>query len=138
MNDLNNVTMIGRLTRDAELKTTSSGLAICTFSIANNQSRKVGDSWENVASFFDVSIFGKTAEALSKYLVKGKQIALTGELAIDKWGRDGVKHEKCKIKAQSVQLMSGGETSQDKPKDAPMPRDSRPVADDGFADDVPF
>ena len=54
MADLNHVVLIGRLTRDAELKYTSNGQAVCKFSIAVNRRKKNGDQWEDEASFFDI------------------------------------------------------------------------------------
>jgi single-strand DNA-binding protein len=133
MNDLNSVVLGGRLTRDSETKYTAGGLAVCNFSIANNQSKKSGDGWEMVAYFYDVAVFGKMAETLGQYLVKGKQITLVGELSTDRWEKDGVKHEKVKIRATSIQLGHGGDTHSSKPSDS----ETTTVAD-GFADDIPF
>ena len=86
--DLNHVTLIGRLTRDAELKYTSAGFAISNFSIAVNRRRKNGDQWMEEASFFEINLYGKSAESLKQYLVKGKQVAVDGELRQDRWEQD--------------------------------------------------
>jgi single-strand DNA-binding protein len=59
MADLNNLNIIGRLTRDAELKYTANGTAVSKFSIAVNRRRKNGDQWEDEANFFDVTLWGK-------------------------------------------------------------------------------
>ena len=64
--DLNMVAMVGRLTRDAELKYLGSGSAVVNLSIAVNRSKKEGDQWISEANFFDVTYFGKGAEAVSK------------------------------------------------------------------------
>ena len=69
--DINSVVVIGRLTRDAELRYSNSGTAICKFALANNYSRKQGDSWIEETNFFDAVLMGRRAEALHKYLVKG-------------------------------------------------------------------
>ena len=58
MADLNHVTLIGRLTRDAELKYTPGGLAISSFSIAVNRRRKNGDQWVDEVSYFDINLYG--------------------------------------------------------------------------------
>ena len=65
MTDLNHVMLIGRLTRDAELKYTSGGFAISNFSIAVNRRRKNGEQWVEEANFFDITLYGKSAENLS-------------------------------------------------------------------------
>ena len=59
MTDLNRVMLIGRLTRDAELKSIASGQAVCKFSLAVNRRRKNGDQWEDEANFFDVVLWGR-------------------------------------------------------------------------------
>ena len=61
MTDLNHVMLIGRLTRDAELKYTSGGFAISNFSIAVNRRRKNGEQWVEEANFFDITLYGKSA-----------------------------------------------------------------------------
>ena len=70
--DLNSVVLIGRLTRDMELKYTSGGMAIGKFSLAVNRKKKSGEQWVDEASFFDVTCFGRTAENLAQYMTKGK------------------------------------------------------------------
>lgn len=101
-NDINRVTMIGRLTRDAELKSTQSGTALCNFSIANNE--KYGDK-ENV-SYFEAVMWGKGAEALTQYLTKGKKIAVEGRLQQSRWqDKDGGNRSKVVIKVDQVQFL---------------------------------
>jgi len=108
MNDTNHVALVGRLTRDVELKYTQGGMAIAELSIANNQSKKVGESWEDVAHFFDASIIGKRAEALSQYLTKGTQVVITGKLQQQRWEtKDGDKRSKVSILVDNVQLVGG-------------------------------
>jgi single-strand DNA-binding protein len=107
MADINHVTLIGRLTRDAELKYASNGFAIASFAIAVNRRRKNGDQWVEEASFFDINLFGKSAEALKQYLVKGKQVAIGGELRQDRWEQDGQSRSKVVVIANNVQLIGG-------------------------------
>ena len=73
---INHVVLVGNLTRNAELKYTNSGMAISTFSLAVNQRRKKDEQWVDEAHFFDVEYFGKAAEAVNQYLVKGKQVGV--------------------------------------------------------------
>ena len=108
MIDLNHVSLIGRLTRDAEYKVLPSGQAVCNFSIAVNRRRKNGDSWEDEANYFDIVLWGKQADSLNRYLVKGKQIGVDGELRQDRWQQDGQNRSKVVISATNVQLLGGG------------------------------
>jgi len=110
---LNRYICTGHLTRDAELRRTQSGMAIVSFGIAVNDRRKnsqTGD-WEDFANFFDVSCFGDRYEKLSKYLVKGKKIALEGKLRWSQWERDGHKRSKVEIIADDIELLGSKENN---------------------------
>ena len=111
MADVNKWIGIGRLTRDAELKYTAGGTAVSKLGIAVNKRVKKGDEWTEQASFFDVTLWGKMAEGLNQYLVKGKQIAIEGELEQERWEKDGQAHSKVTITASNVQLLGGGQGS---------------------------
>lgn len=80
MSDVNTVTIVGRLTRNAETRITSDGLAIVSFSIASNHNKKRGDHWEREATFVRLSVFGKRAEHLYPYLTKGRLVGIEGHL----------------------------------------------------------
>ncbi len=73
MKDLNQCFFIGRLTRDADLRATSSGLDVANFSLAVNSSEKSGDLWQDKANFFDFAIFGKTAAGVGPCRSRLKQ-----------------------------------------------------------------
>jgi single-strand DNA-binding protein len=105
MEDVNYVVIIGRLTRDAELKYTNSGLAVSSFSLAVNRRKRSGDTWEEEASFFDLALFGKRAEGLNQYLTKGQQVAVEGSLQQDRWEQDGKNRSKVKIITNNIQLL---------------------------------
>ncbi|PIE97718.1 MAG: single-stranded DNA-binding protein [Treponema sp.] len=107
MADVNHVVLIGRLTRDAELRYTSSGMPVCNFSIAVNRRKKVGENWEEEASFFDIVLWGRQGEALNQYLVKGKQVGIDGELRQNRWEQDGVQRSRVEIVASNLQLLGG-------------------------------
>jgi len=158
--DINHVVLVGRLTRDAELKSIASGQAVCKFSIAVNRSRKNGEQWEDEPNFFDVVLWGRRGEALHQYLTKGKMIAVDGELRQDRWQQDGQNRSKVEIVANNIQLLggnsgstgggnynnsgynnqNGGGASQggSAPARASAPADGSAVAEDHFADDIPF
>ncbi|MFA6507738.1 MAG: single-stranded DNA-binding protein [Treponemataceae bacterium] len=157
MADVNHVVLIGRLTRDAELKYTAGGQAVCKFALAVNRRKKTGDQWIEEANFFDVVLWGRSGEAINQYLLKGKQVAVEGELRQDRWEQDGQNRSKVEIQANNVQLLGGGSGSGGSgggnsqsgagsvPREraagpAPQPAQSYPgdAGDDNFTDDIPF
>lgn len=156
MADLSIAVLVGRLTRDAELKYTNSGQAVCHFSIATGSRRKKGDQWVDESSFWDVDLWGKQGESINQYLVKGKLVAVEGTMRQDRWEQDGQTRMKVIISANTVQLLgsnSGGSPSGSQPgsKEAPYggqrdyPSRDRPQgpapqapSPDDFSDDIPF
>jgi single-strand DNA-binding protein len=138
MADINHVVLVGRLTRDAELKYTSSGSPVCRLGLAINRRRKVGDQWEDEANFFDIVVWGRTAEALTPYLVKGKQIGVQGELRQNRWEQDGQRRSRVEVHAFNVQLLgSRGDSAGAGGGESPRPRAEESPQDD-FEDDIPF
>jgi single-strand DNA-binding protein len=149
MVDLNHVVLIGRLTRDSELKYTANGQAVCKFSIAVNRRKKNGDQWVDEPNFFDIVLWGRQGETLNQYLVKGKLVGVDGELRQDRWEQDGQNRSKVEIIANNIQLLGGapggssfGGSSSFGGGSSPARQDSgpapAPAGDDGFADDIPF
>ena len=143
MTDNNNVSINGRLVREAELKYASSGTAILKFSIASNRSVKKGDKWEDEANFFDCTFFGKMAESVKKYLEKGKQVSIIGELVQNRWEKDGKQHSKVEIIVNKLQLL-GSKDEQKQSYHKPEANTPENFQDDsaqfGFGDDssIPF
>lgn len=115
MTDINNLVIVGRLTRDCgsdpngrDFSYTQGGMCIARVSIAVNRSQKQNGQWVDVANFFDVTIFGKTAENLKPYLVKGRQIVVCGHLTQERWtDQNGQNKSKISIIADNVQLAGG-------------------------------
>ena len=108
MADINHVVLVGRLTRNAELKYTNTGAAVSKFSVAINQRRKKDDQWIDESHFFDIVLWGKIAESLNQYLVKGKQVGIEGQLRQDRWEQEGQSRSKVEIFATNVMLLGGG------------------------------
>jgi single-strand DNA-binding protein len=155
MVDLNHVVLIGRLTRDAELKSIASGQSVCKFSIAVNRRKKNGDQWEDEANFFDIVVWGRQGESLHQYLVKGKMVAVDGELRQDRWQQEGQNRSKVEIVANYLQLLGGnpgggggsgynqGGGNQNSAPAASQgqgwqSQGGAAPAEDNFADDIPF
>ena len=113
MADINRTILIGRLTRDAEVSYTPGGMAIASLSLAINRSTKGKDGkWYDEANYFDVKLFGKQAEGLKPYLLKGKQIGVDGYLKQERWEKDGQKYSRVIINANDIQLLGGKDKGQ--------------------------
>ena len=140
MADINNVVLVGRLTRDAELKYTASGQAVCKLALAINRRKKVGEQWEDEAHYFDVVLWGRQGEALNQYLQKGKQVGIQGELRHERWEQDGQKRSRVEIVANNIQLLSGGSGGQGPVSGSygQSKGDDVPPNDNDFTDDIPF
>lgn len=106
-NDLNVVALVGRLTRESELKYANSGSALCRFSIAVNRRKKSGDKWEDEVNYFDCVLFGRSAESLHQYLDKGRQVSIVGELRQSRWEQEGQTRSRVEIFVTNLQLLGG-------------------------------
>ena len=131
-NDLNSVVLVGRLTKDPELKYAASGTAIMNGSIAVGRRVKKGDQWADESSFFDFTYIGKGAEAVHKYALKGGLIGINGELKQERWEKDGQQRSKVVVFVNSFQLLGKKEGQQ--VGSAPQEQ----FQDDGFEDSIPF
>ncbi|WP_028973327.1 single-stranded DNA-binding protein [Spirochaeta cellobiosiphila] len=147
MADINQVVIVGRLTRDAELRYTNTGTAVGRMSIAVNRRRRSDSGSNEETSFFDVVLWGKTAESLNQYLQKGKQIAIQGELRQNRWEQDGQSRSRIEIHAMNVQLLGGGgrgdATGNSRPAEnrstyQPSYQNSSNNGPEPFEDDIPF
>lgn len=106
-NDLNKVTLIGRLTRDPEFKTVNS-TSLANFSLANGRVYVVNGEKREETHFFDCEVWGKLAEIVRDYAKKGKQIAIEGRLQQSTWDTpEGKKASKIKIRVENIQLLGG-------------------------------
>lgn len=110
-NDLNRVTLIGRLTRDPEVKSIS-GTSVANFTLATNRTYTVNGEKREETHFFDCDIWGKLADILKQYANKGKQIAIEGRLQQSVWDApDGKKNSKVRIRVENFQLLGGNASS---------------------------
>lgn len=106
--DLNQFLIIGRLVRDVEIKSTPNGVTVARISIANNQKVKRNGQWQDTTNFFDIVLFGQSANNLAQYLTKGKQIAVSGALRQDRWTDNaGNNRTKISLIASQLQLLGG-------------------------------
>ena len=106
--DLNLVVVIGRLVRDPEVRYTSSGTAIAKFAIANNERIKQNNEWTDYTNFFDIVVWGNQAENCQKYLKKGSQVSIEGNLRQNRWVDQASNQNRSKIEiiASSIQFLT--------------------------------
>jgi len=103
---MNKAHLIGRLTRDIELKQAGQ-TTVGNATLAVDTRRKVNGQWTKEANFFDLVFWDKTAEGLAQYLTKGKQIGVTAEIRQDRWEKDGQKRSTIRFHVQDVDLLGG-------------------------------
>lgn len=101
----NDITIVGRLTTEPTLRYTPNGHAICNFTLAVDRPRKDAEG-NKVTDFFFVETWRKLAENCANYLDKGKLALVNGEAHIEKWEKDGEKHQMFKIAANMVRFLS--------------------------------
>jgi single-strand DNA-binding protein len=150
MGSVNKVILVGNLGRDAELRYTPGGAAVATLNMATTEvwNDKAGQRQEKT-EWHRVVLWGKSAESLSEYLTKGKQIYIEGRLQTRQWDdKDGNKRYTTEIRADRVVLLGGGsggrgggggvarggDETMGAGGHAPAPESSEPLTDD----DIPF
>lgn len=109
---MNRVCLIGNLTKDPELRRTSSGAPVCSLRVAVNTRRKIGDEWQDKPNYFSVSVFGKQGERCAQYLAKGRPVGIDGRLEWREWEGDSGKREAVEIIADDVRFLGGRDDSQ--------------------------
>lgn len=133
---MNVFTFSGRLGRDAEVRYTPSGTAICSFAVANDTG--YGDNKKT--QWIDCALFGKRAEGgLPKHLTKGAQVVVSGEVTLNTYAkRDGSQGASLQVRVNDVDLIGGkGEQRQQQREPARQPAGGGGHAED-FDDDIPF
>lgn len=131
---MNKVIMMGRLTRDPEVSSSTSGTTFARFSIAVD--RKIKVEGQPDADFFTCTSFGKQAEFIERYLKKGTKIVITGRLQNDSYtNKDGQKVNATKIITEEVEFAESKKDGQTEQKTENNDFLSIP---DGIADELPF
>ena len=134
--------IIGNLGRDPEVKEFSNGDSVTNFSVAVTESWKdktSGEKKENT-TWFNVSAGQKLGEICAKYLKKGSQVQIVGKMVHKKYEKDGEKKEFWELRADSMTMLGGRDSSQAAPNPDAKPKAQKP-SDGGFndfEDDIPF
>lgn len=144
--DINVVSLVGRLTRDAEARTTAGGTPVTGMRLAFSTREKTGESWGDKSNYIDVTLWNR--EGLTQYLVKGARIGVAGRLQWREWtANDGTKRQTVEVVAQDVQLLDskqdgGAQPAQAAHSEMPYtpPRHARVEGGGGGGDDdsIPF
>lgn len=137
----NSVVLVGNVTRDIELRYIPSGTAVCDIGLAVNEKVKRGDQWEDEVSFFDCTLWGKTAEVASQYLGKGSPVLIAGRLKQETWEKDGEKRYKVKVICERMQMI-GSKRDSSEPNHQPSRSAEQPHTSQTPArqneDEIPF
>ncbi len=143
--NINSVVLVGNLTKDPELRHTPSGTAVTTLRIAVNDRVKRGEDWTDAAYYFDVTVWGRTAENCAQYLAKGRPVGVQGKLTWREWdAQDGSKRQSVEVVADNVQFLGsrgedgGGQGQQFVPAGAAQPSTDDFPAAAAADDDIPF
>ncbi len=147
----NQVTLMGNLTRDPELRQTPNGQSVCSFSLALNRSYKdkTGE-WQEATDYVDIVAWGPLGERVAQYLTKGRPALVSGRLQSSSWEQDGKKRTKVEVVAQDVTFLGGpggagggdGGSSAPASSTKPAKKDDVVIEDIGDEpinlDDIPF
>jgi single-strand DNA-binding protein len=151
--NINRVIITGNLTRDPELRSLPSGNSVCSLRVACNGRRKNQDTqqWEEVPNYFDVTVWGAQGENCSKFLRRGRGVAVDGRLQWREWtDKEGQKRQSVDIVAETVQFLGGrddagngnGFSSGARATESDVPIDTgdfeRAPAGAGSDEDIPF
>lgn len=151
MPSYNQITVIGHLGSDPDMRYTPQGTAVCSFTLAVNNRKKVDGEWKNVAMWFKVKVWGKQAEPVTQFLYKGRPAMVIGRLDVEEWtdNTSGKQRMTFVIDGANVIFLgeSGGEGGGARPQDtassgerprAATPPPSAPAAPAISDDDIPF
>ena len=141
--NINSVVLVGNLTRDPELRHTPSGTAVTTLRIAVNDRVKRGEEWTDAAYYFDVTVWGRTAENCAQYLAKGRPVGVQGKLTWREWdAQDGTKRQSVEVVADNIQFLGGRDGGGGEQQFVPTGAAATQASDDFPAaaadDDIPF
>lgn len=136
----NRIILVGNLGRDPELKYTTQGTPVCHFTMATNEKRKdKSGEFQDIVTWFRVTLWGRQAETASQYLTKGRPVYIEGRLRVDEWtDKDSKARYTLEVHATDMQFI-GGARSDDSPSPGQRPAPTEaPSEHDAVDDDVPF
>ena len=139
MASFNKVILMGNLTRDPDVRATgASGMKVARLGLAVSERRRDRNGqMQDFPVFVDVDAWDRLAELCGQYLVKGSSILVEGRLQMDTWEKDGVKHQKLKVRASTIKFLPKGERLQGAAASRPA-EPAAPTAYESEENDMPF
>lgn len=132
--NLNKAIIVGRITKDPEIRALPSGTKVASFGMATNRFYRQNEEKKQEVEFHNISVFGKLSDVVENYVKKGGLVLVEGRIKTDTWEKDGIKRYSTKIIAESIQLgpKPQGQT-QEKPYETAQPvnMDDIPVIEEG-------
>ena len=138
---MNKLTIIGNLTRDPEKRTTSSGISLCTFTVAVNRRRANQESGQPEADFFRVTAWRQLGETCAKVLSKGRKVCVIGPVSVNTYqGNDGTTRASLEVTADDVEFLTPRSEAGEPVPASPAAHQAAPAADfvQVDEDDLPF
>lgn len=103
---MNQLTIIGNLTKDPELRTTQAGKTVCSFTVAVNRRQK-DQNGQNIADYFQVSAWNQLGQNCQQYLAKGRKVAVVGQVSVHTYqGNDGKTYAQMDVMANEVEFLT--------------------------------
>jgi single-strand DNA-binding protein len=140
---LNQVILMGNLTRDPELRQTPNGQNVCSFSLALNRSYKdASGEWQESTDYVDIVAWAGLAERVAQYVTKGRRVIVQGRIQSRSWEQDGQKRNKVEVLANDVTFLDSrgsGEASEASSQPSTTPKSSTsksPKTDDVVIEDI--
>lgn len=139
MASFNKVIIMGNLTRDPDVRTTGqSGMRVARLGVAINERRRDRNgNLQDHPVFVDVDAWDKLAELCGQFLTKGSSVLVEGRLQMDTWEKDGVRHQKLKVRASAIKFLPKPDRSATDSRQPPSVFSSAPTPDVD-TDDIPF
>ena len=140
---MNKVFIVGNLTRDPELRSTRDGISVCSFTVAVNRRQRNAEAGQPEADFFRVTAWRQLGEICSKYLAKGRKVAITGPVSVSTYtGNDGNVRASLEVTADDVEFLSPRGEGGEMPASAPRAMAPATPQSNGFVqvddDELPF
>jgi single-strand DNA-binding protein len=138
----NKIILVGNLGRDPELRYTSQGTPVCSFTMATNERKKdKSGEFQDITTWFRVSLWGRQAETASQYLTKGRPVYIEGRLRVEEWtDRDGRSRFTLEVHATDMQFVGGvrGDETAPSPRGETSSTGEDKSGPDISDDDIPF
>lgn len=136
---MNSLTIIGNLTKDPELRTTATGLSVCSFTVAVNR-KKTQQNQQPEPDYFRVTAWRERGEVCAKYLTKGKKVCVIGPVSVRTWEtQDGQHRASLEVTADEVEFLSSrGDDKPEQKNQEPQKIDEQSGYEEVETDELPF